>query len=324
MAEGMRDGSSAVPAGAGKLKVFISYSRDDLDFADQLAAALEACGFDPTIDRHGISGGEAWQQRLGALILESDTVVFVLSPASARSSICGWEVEEAARLGKRILPVLARPLEGASPPPRLQDLNYIFFYREPKAPGSEFGTGLTGLVAALNTDLGWIREHTRLLERATEWDVGGRPASRLLSGSDIAQAKAWAARRPKGAPEPTAIHLDFIRASEDEEASRASSERKRLEDMAAAQDERARALRAAEEAMRNAAAAERARAARAQADRLGLCRLLAPAPCRSRRRRVAMDRGRPAAGGSARPSARGPDHTVALARRCGAAASRRR
>jgi len=30
-------------------------------------------------------------------------VVFMLSPASARSEICAWEVEEAARLGKRIL-----------------------------------------------------------------------------------------------------------------------------------------------------------------------------------------------------------------------------
>jgi WD40 repeat protein len=260
MADGTHDIANSAGAGPGRLKVFISYSRDDLDFADQLVAALELCGFEPSIDRHGISGGEAWQLRLGALILEADTVLFVLSPASARSDICGWEVEEAARLGKRILPVLARPLHEANPPLRLQDLNYVFFYAEPKSPGSGFGTGLAGLVASLNTDLSWIREHTRLLERAMEWDTGGRPAIRLLSGSDIVQAKAWAARRPKGAPEPTAMHLDFIRASEEEEAGRASAERKRLEDMAAAQSERAKALQAAEQALRNAANAQRARA----------------------------------------------------------------
>jgi hypothetical protein len=107
----------------GKLRVFISYSRDDLDFADQLDAALNAYGFECVIDRHGISGGEDWKLRLGNLISEADTVVFVLSPTSARSEICGWEVEEAARLGKRILPVNCRPLEGMSPPPRLRDLN---------------------------------------------------------------------------------------------------------------------------------------------------------------------------------------------------------
>jgi len=77
----------------GKLRVFISYSRDDLHFADQLDAALNACGFECLIDRHGISGGEDWKRRLGNLIREADTVVFVLSPTSARSEICAWEVE---------------------------------------------------------------------------------------------------------------------------------------------------------------------------------------------------------------------------------------
>jgi hypothetical protein len=90
----------------GNLRVFISYSRDDLKFADQLDAALNAYGFECVIDRHGISGGEDWKRRLGNLISEADTVVFVLSPTSARSEICDWEGEEATRLGKRILPVI--------------------------------------------------------------------------------------------------------------------------------------------------------------------------------------------------------------------------
>ena len=244
----------------GKLRVFISYSRDDLDFADQLDAALDVYGFECVIDRHGISGGEDWKRRLGNLISEADTVVFVLSPTSARSEICAWEVEEAAQLGKRILPVNCRPLEGASPPPRLRDLNYIFFHADPKAPGSGFGTGLAKLVAALNTDFDWLREHTRYLQRATEWDRGGRPANRLLSGDDIAEAKAWAARRPKSAPEPTALHLDFIRASEEEAEARSSAQRKQLEAMAAAQAERETALHEAEEALKQAADAQRKRA----------------------------------------------------------------
>ena len=44
-----------------KLNVFISYSRDDLAFADQLFAALQAFGFGPSIDRHSIPGGEEWE-----------------------------------------------------------------------------------------------------------------------------------------------------------------------------------------------------------------------------------------------------------------------
>src|SRR5262245_46301135 len=184
---------------AGRLNVFISYSRDDNQFADQLDAALQLCAFATTIDRHGISGGEDWKRRLGNLIRDADTITFVLSPSSAESPVCTWEVEEAVRLGKRIIPVVCRQLDGARPPPQLADLNYIFFYPEPDTPGSGFGTGLSNLVTALNTDLDWMREHTRLLQRATEWHTGGRPANRLLSGGDITAAKAWAARRPKDA-----------------------------------------------------------------------------------------------------------------------------
>jgi TPR repeat protein len=245
----------------GKLRVFISYSRhDNLYFADQLYAALNACGFECFIDRHGISGGEEWKPRLGNLITGADTVVFVLSPASAGSKICDWEVEEADRLGKRILPVISQPLEGASPPPRLRERNYIFFYDDREAaPDSGFGTGLAKLIAALNTNLDWLREHTRYLQHAIEWDRGGRPANRLLSGNDIAEAEAWAARRPKNAPELTALHLDFIRASEEEAEARLSTQRKQLEAMAAAQAERETALRQAEEAQRKRAMMARIR-----------------------------------------------------------------
>jgi TIR domain len=241
------------PADAGALNVFISYSRDDLGFADQLVAALESCGFDPTIDRHGISAGEDWKKRLGSLIHDSDTVVFVLSPASIISDICAWEVEEAARLSKRILPVICRSIEGVAVPPRLQDLNYIFFYAEPKSPGSGFGAGVAALATALKTDLAWIREHTRQLTRATEWDAGGRTENRLLSGADILAAKQWAASRPKNAPELTALQLDFIKASEEAEAARHDAARKQIEERErllkeaeAAQQSRAEALAQAE------------------------------------------------------------------------------
>jgi hypothetical protein len=47
----------------GKLRVFISNSRDDLNFADQLEAALNACGFECFIDRHA---GQASRRRLNS------------------------------------------------------------------------------------------------------------------------------------------------------------------------------------------------------------------------------------------------------------------
>src|SRR5262249_45131476 len=61
------------------------------------------------------------------------------------------------------------------------------------------------------------------------------------------------------APEPTALHLDFIRASEVEAEARSNDQRKQLEEMAAAQDQRAAALKEAEDALRKRATMARVR-----------------------------------------------------------------
>jgi hypothetical protein len=53
---------------APKAKVFISYSRKDMSFADRLDAALKARGFEPLIDRSEIYAFEEWWKRIEALI----------------------------------------------------------------------------------------------------------------------------------------------------------------------------------------------------------------------------------------------------------------
>ena len=63
------DAASAMADAAKSLKVFVSYSRTDVEFADQLVLALQDRGFEPILDRHDMSGGENWRERLGKLIL---------------------------------------------------------------------------------------------------------------------------------------------------------------------------------------------------------------------------------------------------------------
>ena len=264
MSDRTQGAGQLIPSEAGKLHIFISYSRDDIAFSDQLDAALDAFGFSTTLDRHSIAGGEDWKVRLGNLICDADTVVFVLSPSSAHSEMCDWEVEEALRLGKRVIPVLCRPLEGASPPSQLTDRNYTFFYSEPKSPGSGFGDGLARLVSALNSDLDWLREHTRLLQRASEWDAAGRAESRLLFGDSIAAAKGWAACKPKGAPEPIALVYEFIRVGEEAEARRQNVERQQIQQMAALQAVQSKTLAEKEEALAEKEEAQRGKAEQAR------------------------------------------------------------
>ena len=220
------------------LRVFISYARSDAsEFAEELLAGLEAAGFDPFLDRHDISPGEDWEARLKNLLREADTVVYVLSPASVNSKRCAWEVDTAAELSKRIIPVVAIDVTEAETPAALKRLNYIFF-----SSGHGFGASLRDLATALRTDLTWIREHTRLGELAARWREHNAGEELLLRGSELEAAKSWLAGWTRGAPEPTPLHREFINASDAAQQSRDSAERKQLEEIARAQAERELAL----------------------------------------------------------------------------------
>src|SRR5712692_4944686 len=129
-------------------KVFISYSRKDSAFAEQLVAALGERHFAAYLDTKDIAPGEAWQQRLGKLILAADAVVFLLSPDAVTSPICRWEVEEAVRRQKRVLPVVYRATEIAAIPPQLAELNFI----DMSAPGG-LDRKIAVLAEAINTDI---------------------------------------------------------------------------------------------------------------------------------------------------------------------------
>ena len=152
-------------ASAGeKLKVFISYSRKDMAFADRLEMALKARGFEPLIDRTEIYAFEDWWKRIEALIGRADTVVFVLSPDAIASEVALKEVTHAGSLDKRFAPIVFRHVEDRAVPEALRRLNFIFF-DDP----SRFEASTDQLAEALQTNIGWIRQHTELGEAARRW-----------------------------------------------------------------------------------------------------------------------------------------------------------
>jgi len=212
---------SKTPDGRKKTKVFISYSRSDSRFVDGLQEALERHDIDVLVDREDIEKGEAWWTRIKQLILESDSVVFVLSPDSTASKTCQDEVDFAESLNKRFLPIVAREIEGEAPA-ALARLNYIFFTRAPQPGGSPFDSGVAELVRALETDIGWIREHTRLGELAERWMSLERRDDLLLRGSSLSAAETWLTTRPPDAPIPTDAHRAFLT-----ESRRAATRRQR-------------------------------------------------------------------------------------------------
>jgi TIR domain len=111
-----------------KAKIFISYSRKDMAFADRLEVALNERGFETLIDRADIYAFEEWWKRVEDLIARADTVVFVLSPDAVRpGSAALKEFAFAASLNKRIAPIMFRPVEDKAVPKELAKLHFIFF-----------------------------------------------------------------------------------------------------------------------------------------------------------------------------------------------------
>ena len=60
--------SANVSGQADKLRIFLSYSRHDMEVADALVGALEAHHFEVTIDRRDLPYSQKWQAELTDLI----------------------------------------------------------------------------------------------------------------------------------------------------------------------------------------------------------------------------------------------------------------
>lgn len=195
--------------------VFLSYSRSDSPFADKLFATLEARGFDVFQDKHDILSSKSWRDRLLDLISKADAVVFVITPDSIGSKTCNWELEQAIRLNKRMIPILAEPTDFAAIPFRLTELNYIFF-----TDTGTYENSAEQLITALNTDIDWVRDHTRLGDLARRWDKLRRRRTMLLWGHDLREARAWLIKRPPEAPEPDELLKTFILDSRDAQTRR--------------------------------------------------------------------------------------------------------
>jgi hypothetical protein len=189
------------------VRVFLSYARTDKAIADGLRAELEAAGLEVFRDLEDTVVGEAWWTRLQELISRADAIVFLMSSRSSSSAACMDEIAYAVSLHKRILPAVLEAVDWAHVPQGLAKIHSVYL------TGGNESKAVVQLVAAAKTDIGWVREHTRLLERAQRWVGKERDAAELLAGPAIDEAEKWLQQRPAGAEGPTNLHQEYILAS---------------------------------------------------------------------------------------------------------------
>ena len=207
-------------------KIFVSYSRDNKEFARQISAMLTDMGFEPLMDVRAIHPSEPWQDRLQNLIEQCDKIVFVMTPSYLQSEPCEWEVALAADLNKEMIPVLPAELpESIVVPEALAKLQYVLFYSDEDDPDSGFYTGTRRLEQAIRTDLDWLRLLRLYTDRASVWRQS-QDSEQLLKGALLAEALDWKNQTPEESSVPLEI-AEFISASEAEfEAEQARREQR--------------------------------------------------------------------------------------------------
>ena len=160
------------------------------------------------VDWEGIPPGDTWEKTIYGAIEATHTFIFVLTPDSIASQVCGKEIAHAAANNKRLVPIVPRS-SGRQVPKSLGELNWIFC-----RDSDDFEEATDTLIRALDTDLSWVRAHTRLLTRAIEWDANGRNNSFVLRGEDLRSAEQWLAQAgAQKERQPTALQTEYIIAS---------------------------------------------------------------------------------------------------------------
>ncbi len=214
--------------------MFISYSRKDIEFGQRLHTNLVEGKRDIWIDWNNIPLAAEWWDKICEGILASDNVVVIISPSSLASPICNLEIEHAIKLNKRIVPILYQntneqkayaelitvvlnDFQRALLKDRdlltiardnwrvLSGLNWINFTDEAK-----FQEKLQALLQAVDTDLDYVDEHTRLLVRAADWASMKHNLSLLLQGDDLTMAMKWLENAKDKLPQPAPLQQQYI------------------------------------------------------------------------------------------------------------------
>jgi WD40 repeat protein len=209
------DGAAAamaddLPVAGERLDGFISYARrpPDREFVDWLSRELASRGKQIWLDRSNIEPAADWRARIRRGIELANAFIFVISPDSAASVECMAELSTAIANHKRIIPVVLSHVPPDDLPASLTAPNWIDFQ-----PPADRAAEVNQVIEALNADLEWRDDSTRLATRARDWEANGKNRSFLLRGADLKAAEAWYGSRGAHQEQPTGQQDAYLAAS---------------------------------------------------------------------------------------------------------------
>ena len=119
------------------------------------------------------------------------------------SEICTLEIEHAVKHNKRLIPVVWKDADGVHQ--AMSAHNWVFLREE-----DDFEANFELLIDALDTDLDYVREHTRLLTLSIDWDQNQRRRSAGLRGQELQTAEGWLQQSGSKDPQPAELHREYL------------------------------------------------------------------------------------------------------------------
>lgn len=100
------------PVYTADVRAFLSYSREDSNWARQFVKHLKRPGLEVWFDESELLPGDNWAARNGSALESADSLLVLISPASAVSAQLRSEVQFALgseRFEGRVIPVIVEP-----------------------------------------------------------------------------------------------------------------------------------------------------------------------------------------------------------------------
>jgi formylglycine-generating enzyme required for sulfatase activity len=213
--------------------VFISYSRKNLEFVQELVAALKKSGKDPWFDKlkeplSGIASGAPWWKQIQDGIEHVDNFLFVISSDSIISPYCHAEISYAREYSKRLVPVLYCGRDGERETRNAINAAIETIPDDKKMPDSvtssirnlkelvrenwlaiseiqydvisssaPFDQTIGQVIKALDLDLAWLKMYSQLTQAAKLWEASGFDDDFLWQANRLKPVYEMIARRER-------------------------------------------------------------------------------------------------------------------------------
>jgi hypothetical protein len=106
-------------------RLYLTYSREDIEIAQRIAHDLGERGIDAWLDVERLAPGQEWRTQAQDVLNRCDGIVVLVSPALRRNRYAAQEISYTLSRGKRIMPLRIAPIAPSDASLELADLNMI-------------------------------------------------------------------------------------------------------------------------------------------------------------------------------------------------------